>query len=360
MRSARFDAAQGCFARRRRRRGRVRLCAALAVAALAGGPAPAAAQGGPPAAAGGWTAPRTPDGQPDIQGVWTNATMTPLERPANLAGKAFFSAAEAAELERAARERRERAFAPGGVRVERLPPGSRFAGYNAAIWSGSRSLAPTRRTSMVTDPPDGRVPLRPEAAARRDRLLARRSDTYDNMSVYTRCITRGVPGALIPNFYNAGNLILQTPGYVVVLTEMIGEARIVPLDDRPPLGRAIGLWMGDSRGRWEGETLVVETTRFNGKGWITPNLNAGRMHGVPAGRGLRVVERFTRVSADRLDWRATVEDPRSYTAPWTIELPLARDPSYDLYEYACHEGNYAVPNILRGARVEERAAAAAR
>ena len=212
---------------------------------------------------------------------------------------------------------------------------------------------------MVVDPPDGRVPLRPAAEERRDYLVANRSDTYDNMSVYTRCITRGIPGALIPNFYNAGNLILQTPDFVVILTEMIGEARFIPLDGRPRINPSIGLWMGDSRGRWEGETLVVETTNFTGKGWVTPNQNAGRMHGVPVTRDLRVVERFTRVSEDILDWRVTVEDPQIYTAPWTLELPLTRDPTYDLYEYACHEGNYSVPNILRGARVKEREAAAA-
>ena len=342
------------------RRGRgVRLvvCGVALVALAAAAPRPCAGQVASRGSAG-WVAPRTPDGQPDIQGVWTNAAMTPLERPADLAGKAFFSEAEAAALERAAREQREQAFAPGAVRVERLPPGSRFAGYNAAIWSGTRSVAPTRRTSMVVDPPSGRVPLRPEAESRRDYLVAHRSDTYENMSVYTRCITRGVPGALIPNFYNAGNHILQARGYVVILTEMIGEARIIPLDDRPPLDPAIGLWMGDSRGRWEGETLVVETTNFSDRGWITPNQNAGRMHGVPVTRGLRVIERFTRVSEDVLDWRATVEDPSLYTAPWTLELPLTRDPAYDLYEYACHEGNYALPNILRGARVQERQAAA--
>ncbi len=343
-----------------RRRGvRLLACWSALLAALVAAPRPCQGQV-ESRASGDWVAPRTPDGQPDIQGVWTNATMTPLERPGDLAGKAFFSESEAAALERAAREQRERAFAPGAVRVERLPPGSRFAGYNAAIWSGTRSIAPTRRTSMVVDPPSGRVLLRPEAEARRDYLLARRTDSHEHMSVYTRCITRGVPGALIPNFYNAGNLILQTPGYVVILTEMIGEARIIPLDERPPLAAAIGLWMGDSRGRWEGQTLVVETTNFSEKGWITPNQNAGRMHGVPVTRGLRVTERFTRVSEDVLDWRATVEDASVYAAPWTLELPLTRDPSYDLYEYACHEGNYAVPNILRGARVQERKAAAAR
>ena len=319
---------------------------------------PVAAQVQSPAA-DAWVAPRTPDGQPDIQGVWVNSTMTPLERPARLADQAFYSDSEAADMERAAQARRERAMEPGSTRLERLPPGSRIAGYNGAIWSHARSLAPTRRTSMVVDPPDGRVPLRPAAEERRDYLVANRSDTYANMSVYTRCITRGMPGALIPNFYNAGNLILQIPGYVVILTEMIGEARFIPLGDRPRIDPAIRLWMGDSRGRWEGETLVVETTHFTEKGWITPNQNAGRMHGVPVSRELRVVERFTRISEDTLDWRVTVEDPAFYTAPWALELPLTRDPDYDLYEYACHEGNYAVPNILGGARVKEREAAAA-
>lgn len=311
----------------------------------------AVAQGRPPSEP--WIAPRTPDGQPDIQGIWTNATMTPLERPAGLVDKAFLTEEEVAELERVAQERRKQAFAPGRARVERLPEGSRFAGYNGAIWSGSRSIVSTHRTSLVIDPPDGRVPLRPEAEARRDHLVENRSDTYENMSVYSRCITRGVPGAMIPNFYNVGNHILQAPGYVVILTEMIGEARIIPLDGRPHIASTIGLWMGDSRGRWEGETLVVETTNFSSKGWITPNQNAGRMHGVPVSPDLRVIERFTRLSDDLLDWRVTVEDPQVYTGPWSLELPLTRDPSYDLFEYACHEGNYAVPNILRGARVKE-------
>ena len=334
------------------------VCIAAVLAVLVAAPAPCAGQI-ENSNAGDWIAPRTPDGQPDIQGVWTNSTMTPLERPADMGDKPFYSEAEASELDAAARERRARASGPGGTRLQRLPPGSRFGGYNAAIWSAARSIAPTRRTSMVVDPPDGRVPLRPAAEERRDYLVANRSDTYDNMSVYTRCITRGIPGALIPNFYNAGNLILQTPDFVVILTEMIGEARFIPLDGRPRINPSIGLWMGDSRGRWEGETLVVETTNFTEKGWITPNQNAGRMHGVPLTRELRVVERFTRVSEDVLDWRVTIEDPQVYTAPWTLELPLTRDPAYDLYEYACHEGNYSVPNILRGARVKEREAAAA-
>ena len=176
-----------------RRRGvRLVVCCVALLAMVAAAPRPCAGQV-ESRGFGDWTAPRTPDGQPDIQGVWTNATMTPLERPADLAGKAFFSEAEAAALERAARERRERAFEPGAVRVERLPPGSSFAGYNAAIWSGTRSIAPTRRTSMVVEPPSGRVPLRPEAEARRDYLVAHRTDTYENMSVRaaSRAVCRG-------------------------------------------------------------------------------------------------------------------------------------------------------------------------
>ena len=256
-------------------------------------------------------------------------------------------------MERAEVARRERAVAPG--RTPTVAGGSSL-GYNPAIWSSPRTVASNRRTSMVFDPPDGRVPLRPEAEARRDYLVSNRTESYENMSVYSRCITRGVPGSMIPNFYNAGNHILQTPGYVVIRYEMLGDARIIPLDDRPHIRPAIGLWMGDSRGRWEGETLVVETTNFNGKGWITPNQNAGRMHGVPVSRDLRVVEWFTRVSEDILDWTVTVENPHVYTRPGTLELPLQRDPTYTLYEYACHEGNRAVSAILGGARVAEKAA----
>ena len=297
--------------------------------------------------------PHTPDGQPDIQGIWTSDTLTSLERPARLADKAFFSEEEATEMERGELARRERAVAPG-----RTPTvaGRSSGGYNTAIWSPPRTVASNRRTSTVVDPPDGRVPLRPEAEARRDYLVSNRTESYENMSVYSRCITRGVPGSMIPNFYNAGNHILQTPDYVVIRYEMLGDARIIPLGDRPHISPAIGSWMGDSRGRWEGETLVVETTNFNGRGWITPNQNAGRMHGVPVSRDLRVIERFTRTSEDILDWTVTVEDPNVYTRPWTLELPLQRNPTYDLYEYACHEGNRAVSGILGGARVAETAA----
>ena len=206
---------------------------------------------------------------------------------------------------------------------------------------------------MVADPPSGRVPTRPAAEQRAAWLVANRSVSYENMSPYSRCITRGVPGSMLPNSYNTGNHIFQVPGYVIIVYEMVREPRVIPLDGRPHVDPRIRQWMGDARGRWEGETLVVETTRFTEKAWITPNQNAGRMHGVPVSRSLKLVERFTRVAEDALDWQVRVEDPEVYTEPWTLELPLERDMSYTLYEYACHEGNRAVSNILGNARHAE-------
>jgi hypothetical protein len=299
-----------------------------------------------------YRAPRTADGQPDISGIWTNDTLTPLERPARLGDQEFYTAEQAAEIENRGREMLARDNAPGSTRT--TVSGSLARGYNY-FWSDPReSVVYTRRTSMIADPRTGRVPTRPEADARAEWLVANRTDSHENMSPYSRCITRGMPGSMIPNTYNTGNQIFQIPGYVVILYEMVREPRIIPLDDRPFVDSKIAQWMGDARGRWEGETLVVETRNFTPKGWITPNQNAGRMHGVPVSPDLRLVERFTRVAEDILDWEVRVEDPNVYTRPWTLELPLKRDMSYDLYEYACHEGNRAVTGILGGARHEER------
>ena len=311
-----------------------------------------------PAPDGAYRAPRTADGQPDISGIWTNDTLTPLERPARLGDQAFYTEEEAAEIEHGGREMRERDNAPGSTRTG--PAGNLGRGYNW-FWSDPlESVVYTRRTSMIADPPTGRVPTRPEADARARWLVANRTDSHENMSPYSRCITRGMPGSMIPNTYNTGNHIFQIPGYVVILYEMVREPRIIPLDDRSYIDPKITQWMGDARGRWEGETLVVETRNFTEKGWIIPNQNAGRLHGVPVSRDLRLVERFTRVSEDVLDWQVRVEDPKVYTRPWTLELPLKHDMTYDLYDYACHEGNRAVTGILGGARHEERPQAAAR
>ena len=299
-----------------------------------------------------YRAPRTVDGQPDISGIWRNDTLTPLERPSGLGDQEFYTEEEASEIEARGRAMREADNAPGAART--TVGGSLDQGYNW-FWSDPReSVVYTRRTSMIADPPTGRVPTRPEADERAAWLVANRTDSHENMSPYSRCITRGVPGSMLPNTYNTGNHIFQIPGHVVILYEMVREPRIIPLDGRPFVDSKIAQWMGDARGRWEGETLVVETRNFTEKAWITPNQNAGRMHGVPVSPELRLAERFTRVAEDVLDWQVRVEDPIVYTQPWTLELPLRRDMSYDLYEYACHEGNRAVTGILGGARHEER------
>ncbi len=294
-----------------------------------------------------WTSPRTPDGQPDLRGLWTNETITPFERPPHLAAKAFLTAEEASEFEeQVARARTEddRAREPGIV-----------GSYNQVWFDSGTKVLSTRQTSLVVDPPDGRVPLRPEAEAKRDDNFARSTDSYEHMSVWDRCISRGVPGSMFPAGYNNAYRILQVPGYVVILYEMIHDARIIPLDGRPHVPGSIRLWMGDARGRWEGDTLVVETSNFHDRGWIASSAAAGRMKGIGTSEALHVVERFTRVDADTIHWEVAIEDPEVYTKPWRVAMPLSRNSDYHIFEYACHEGNYAVANILRGARGQEQA-----
>jgi hypothetical protein len=159
---------------------------------------------------------------------------------------------------------------------------------------------------------------------------------------------------MFPAGYNNAYRILQTPGYVVILHEMIHEARIIPVDGRPHLDKSIRQWTGDARGRWEGNTLVVETTNFNDRGWIATNAASARIRGVPHKEGLRLVERFSRIAADTISYEVTIEDPNVYTKPWTVSIPLNRDESYEMFEYACHEGNTAIKHILSGARAAER------
>ena len=258
---------------------------------------------------------------------------------------------EVTEIERSNSEALARDNEAGGRRT--VAGRSWESGYNQ-FWQDPREVVHTRRTSMIADPSSGLVPTRLAAEERAIWLVANRTMSHETMSPYSRCITRGMPGSMIPNTYNTGNHIFQIPGYVVILYEMVREPRIIPLDERPPIDLKIRQWMGDPRGRWEGETLVVETTHFSEKGWIMPNQNAGRIHGVPVSHALKLVERFTRVAEDILDWQVQVEDPNVYTQPWTLELPLRRDPNYTVYEYACHEGNRAVTGILGGARHVER------
>ena len=298
-----------------------------------------------------WVSPRTADGQPDLQGTWNNTTITPFERRGGQ--PEFLTEEEAAAVERTAVERRTRANAPSQPRTELLPAGGSTGSVNQ-FWFGPRyQVVGSRRTSLVIDPPDGRVPLRSSAETRRDFLVEHRADAIENMSVYSRCITRGVPGTMFPQAYNNGYQILQIPGFVVIRAEMM-HVRIIPLDGTPHVSTKIHGWMGDSRGRWEGDTLVVETANFDAKGWISSNASAGRMHAVPQSQALRVVERFRRVDSDTINWQATIEDPDVYTAPWTVEVTFRRRSDYIIFEYACHEGNHAIEGVMGGQRAVER------
>ena len=290
-----------------------------------------------------WTAPRTVDGQPDLQGVWTNATITPFERPANLAGKAFLTEKEAAELEKQSAQ----------TKVDKPPTAGDVGTYNQVWFDSGTKVVGTRQTSLVVDPPDGKVPVKPAAEAKRDYDLAHIGDSYEHMSVWDRCITRGVPGRMFPAGYNNAYQILQSPGYIVIMSEMIHDARVIPLDGRAHAPKEVRAWDGDSRGHWEANTLVVDTTNYNGKGWIATSAATGRIKGIPQSEALHVVERFTRVAEGTIQYEVTIDDPNVYTKPWKVVIPLTRDPQYVLYEYACQEGNQAVENILRGGRAKD-------
>lgn len=292
-----------------------------------------------------WTPTRTPDGQPDLQGTWTNPTITPFERPQELAGKATLSDEEAAKLEQRAEQ----------SRIDRPPTEGDVGSYNQVWFDSGTKVVSTHQTSLVVDPPDGRVPLKRSAEEKRDFNLAHNADSYEYMSPWDRCVTRGVPAAMFPAGYNNAYEIVQTPGYVVILSEMIHNTRIIPLDGRPHVSGNIKEWDGDSRGRWEGDTLIVDTTNYNGKGWISTSAAGGRIKGIPQSQSLHVVERFRRVDVDTIAYQVTIDDPDEYTQPWKVSIPLVRDPDYHIFEYACHEGNHAVENVLRGGRSLEKA-----
>ena len=323
------------------------------VALATSGAVPEAQQAASSSSATAWKAPRLPDGRPDLQGVWTNATLTPLERPKHLADRRFLTEEEAKALEAQAAGR-QAAADDAKTRQQALARGD-IGSYNQFWFDSGSTILPTRQTSLVVDPPDGRVPLRPEAEARRDQALARSTDDPEYMSMWDRCISRGVPGWVIPAGYNNAYQIVQTNDFVVIHSEMIHDARVIPLDGRPAPPSTVRLLEGDSRGRWEGDTLVVETTNFGDRNWIATSAASGRIKGIPQSTALRIVERFTRVAADRIDYEARIEDPGVFTRPWTLAFPLMRDEEYRIYEYACHEGNHAIEGVLRGARYQERA-----
>ena len=302
-------------------------------------PPPAAAQ----AAGQAWIPSRTADGQPDIQGLWNNveAFFTPFERPSQLAGREDVSAEELQEvLEEQARQK--------------------IAGADSGIGAGplhwyeyGATEEPGTAPSLVVEPADGRMPgLTPFGNERREYYQVHRHDAAETIAPSDRCVSRGLLGKMLPTFYNNGKLILQPPGYVVILTEMIHDIRIIPVDGRPNIGEDIRLWEGNARGRWEGNTLVVETTNFRDMG----EMRGSDLHT----EALRTVERFTVVSPDTLAYEVTVNDPKTFSDEWTVAFPFKRDPSYQIFEYACHEANYSVPNMLSGARADERKAGSSR
>jgi len=291
-----------------------------------------------------WTLPLTSHGQPDLQGIWTNPTITPMERPDSLAEKEFLTDDEIARLESTVAESR--------AASDRQP--TNFASYNQFWLDSGDTVLSTGQTSLVVDPPTGRVAIRAQAEAQRDFDFAHVTDSYEHMTVWDRCITRGVPGSMLPAGYNNAYRIVQTENFVTIIYEMIHDVRIIPITDRDNIDPKIKLWMGDSRAHWEQDTLVVETRNFNDRGMIASSSAGARLKGVPVSEQLHVVERFTRISEDTIIWQVTIDDPPIYQSPWTISMPLTSDPDYMMFEYACHEGNYAVPNILRAGRAADR------
>ena len=305
-----------------------------------------------------WTVPRTPWGDPDIQGLWPSNDMqgTPYERPESFGTRATLTDEEFAARQEA---RARQAKADGEVYV---PQGPRTGIGGPAHWSAGERGNPQRQASLVVDPPNGRIPPMTEEGKKRidlarstyyfdfpDAVVAHPFNTFEDLGPYDRCITRGALASMLPTGYNMGTEIIQTPGAVVIRNEMIHETRIIPVDGRPRIGSNIRSYMGDSRGRWEGDTLVIETTNFNGKVGITRNGNT-----LLTSPDLKLTERITRVAADTLQYEATVDDPRTWTRPWKVALPLKLHPEYQFFEYACHEGNYAMRNILSASRAEEK------
>jgi hypothetical protein len=264
-----------------------------------------------------WTpASRTPDGQPDISGTWSNFDPTTMEK--------------------------------GEVSVFGDRP--QYTDINGPVTP--------KRPSMVVEPATGILPVRPEALKRAAYDKAHMTDSWVFNSPWERCITRGNPGIMLPSAYSNGYEILQTPGYVTIFHEMIHETIVIPLDGRPHVGKDIRLWMGDSRGRWEGNTLVVDTTNFTSKGWLATTGAAGRLRGVPTTEQTHLVERYTRVSPLILNYEVTITDPSQFTAPFKIGMPLNWDPHYRMLEYTCTEGN-DIHITLRQGREKDKAAATA-
>ncbi len=303
--------------------------------------------------------PRTPWGDPDLQGKWPGTDMVgvPMQRSEEF-GERNWLTEEEFQREVARRERQaEGDLADFELENADETPGGAVGGPVSPPPHWLERGEPQYQASLIVDPADGRYPARvdeDDGGGGFRGFGSNSADSYLDRSNYDRCISRGIAGSVLPVIYNNGNEIIQGPGYVAIRNEMIHEARVIPLDGSPHADPAIRMWMGDSRGHWEGDTLVIETRNLNDQTAIGAN-GGGRTIDPDS----RLTERLTRVSDDVILYEMTIDDPTTWVSPWTFQLPLRRDDDYGLFEYACHEGNYAMFNILSGARAEEAAAAAA-
>lgn len=302
--------------------------------------APAAAKAKVP-----YTPPKTPWGEPDLQGMWplTHLISTPFQRNPQYGDRRFLTDEEYAAAQKSAAARAER--------------------YQSGAIPAADGGGASRLTSLLSDPPNGRFPeLTPKGKEMSDKFYGSYKprtlngkpvfDTPEDFDTWDHCITRGMPVSMLTRNYNVGIRVMQSPGYVVILLEMAHEARIIPTNGMPPLDPTIKQYLGESRGHWEGNTLVVETTNFNGKPAMTNSGVPGSPALTPASEKLHIVERFTRTGPETIEYKMTVEDPVVLTRPWSVEFPWQLDPKYDMYEYACHEGNTALRNYIETSRFE--------
>jgi hypothetical protein len=302
-------------------------------------------------AAKDWTVGRTPDGQPDFQGVWDSASMTPLERPVELGNKEFYTPEEIAAYEKKRGHDLNRDRRDGSAEADLT------RAYNDGWFDRGAHLASDRRTSRLIDPPNGRFPAMTPAAAKKYQemhawLAQHADDGPETRTLSDQCLIFSQSGPpFIPGNYNNFYQIAQAPGVVAIFSEMGHQARIIPITDRPHLPPNIRQWAGDSVGHWEGESLVIDTTNFR----AADQSRFGVQYDGMSDENLHVTERLTRTGPNTITYRATVVDPTVYTQPWTLEFPMAKS-EHPVYEYACHEGNYALADILSGARAREKAA----
>jgi len=321
---------------------------AILLASVAGAQTPAAAAKPRSAAPAKWTQTKTPWGHPDLQGEWTSdsARGIPRERPEQFAARAELTDEELAE-----REARDAQTVQNAIKATGAQTGGRDG-----FWRGSQTF---RQTSLVVEPADGKIPpLTPEAlkrAAPRDRGSFGNGpfDGPEDFTLYDRCITRGIVGGVLPVPYGNGNRTLQTPDAFIITYEMIHDTRVVPLDGRPHISPKIRQYLGDSRGHWEGNTLVVETTNFTDQ----TSVGGGNGNGLRHSASMVMTERFTRTAPDVLIYRVTMDDPKTYTRPWTLQLPLVSPPGFQTLPYECHEGNGAIKYILGAERADDKALA---